>query len=125
MAEFLATRTMPEQAAVIIDEAGQIGARKLLDLLMLIQSRGGRVILSGDTRQHGPVEASDALRVIERYSGLRAAELNDIRRQDPTRANARAERKIIAEYREGGFPRRARSLLGSARKTRRDPRSRA
>ena len=53
----------------------------------------GRVILSGDTRQHGPVEASDALRAIERYSGLRAAELNEIRRQDPTRPRPTLQRK--------------------------------
>jgi hypothetical protein len=58
------------------------------------------VILSGDTRQHGPVEASDALRAIERYSRLRAAELNEVRRQDPERAAEQSERVRITEYRE-------------------------
>ena len=100
VAGFLAMRSMAERAVVIIDEAGQIGARQLLDLLKLVEARGGRVILSGDTRQHGPVEASDALRAIERYSGLRAAELNEIRRQDPARANEQSERARITEYRE-------------------------
>lgn len=100
VAEFLNTRSVPEHAVVVIDEAGQIGARQLLDLLALVEARGGRVILSGDTRQHGPVEASDALRAIERYSGLHAAELSEIRRQDPARANEQAERARIAEYRE-------------------------
>ena len=42
----------------------------MLDLLELIQANAGRVILSGDTRQHGAVEASDALRAIEKYSGI-------------------------------------------------------
>ena len=83
VAEFLDHGSLTDGAVVIVDEAGQIGARQMLDLLTLVESRGGRLILSGDTRQHGPVEASDALRAIERYSELEPAELNDIRRQDP------------------------------------------
>jgi len=72
----------------------------MLALLELAEVRGGRVILSGDTRQHGPIQASDALRAIERYSGLRPAELNIIRRQDPNRAKAERERQNIHGYRE-------------------------
>ena len=41
-----------------------------------------RAQIFADTRQHGAVEASDALRAIEKYSGLKAAELTAIRRQD-------------------------------------------
>jgi ATP-dependent exoDNAse (exonuclease V) alpha subunit len=70
------------------------------DLVRLVQKKGGRLILSGDTRQHGPVEASDALRAIERYSGLRAAELNEIRRQDPARGQGEEEKQRIERYRE-------------------------
>ena len=69
-------------------------------LLRLAQANQGRVILSGDTRQHGAVEASDALRAIEKYSTLRAIELTEIRRQDPARAKTRAEREQIAQYKE-------------------------
>jgi ATP-dependent exoDNAse (exonuclease V) alpha subunit len=69
-------------------------------LIRLVRERGGRLVLCGDTRQHGPVEASDALRAIERYSGLRAAELNQIRRQEPKRGRTPAETKYIREYRE-------------------------
>ncbi|HEV7401951.1 MAG TPA: AAA family ATPase [Chthoniobacteraceae bacterium] len=58
------------------------------------------MILSGDTRQHGPVEASDALRAIERYAGLIPAELNTIRRQDPARGKTIEEQADIASYRE-------------------------
>jgi ATP-dependent exoDNAse (exonuclease V) alpha subunit len=46
------------------------------------------------------VEASDALRAIEKYSGLRAAELKEIRRQDPARARTSAERRQIEQYRQ-------------------------
>lgn len=100
VAEFLQNRSMAAGAIVIVDEAGQIGARQMLALLELAQAHGGRVILSGDTRQHGPVEASDALRAIERYADLRPAELNIIRRQDPDRAKAKHEREKIQTYRK-------------------------
>jgi hypothetical protein len=40
VAEFLATRSMPPQAIVVIDEAGQIGARQMLDLLKLVEAGG-------------------------------------------------------------------------------------
>jgi conjugative relaxase-like TrwC/TraI family protein len=100
VAEFLQKQVMRPGAVVVVDEAGQIGGRQMLALLESVAAHQGRIILSGDTRQHGPVQASDALRAIERYSGLRAAELNAIRRQDPQRAATQRERARIAAYRE-------------------------
>jgi conjugative relaxase-like TrwC/TraI family protein len=86
-------------AVVIVDEAGQIGGQRMLELLSLVQTVKGRVILSGDTHQHGAVEASDALRAIEQYSGLGYAELTNIRRQNPGSAKTRAERQWLEQYR--------------------------
>jgi conjugative relaxase-like TrwC/TraI family protein len=91
---------LAERSVVIVDEAGQLDGRQLLDLIHLVQERNGRLLLCGDTRQHGPVEASDALRAIERYSGLRAAELNRIRRQEPKRGRTAEERQRIRDYRD-------------------------
>jgi len=99
VSEFLTRKSMERGAVVILDEAGQLGARQMQALLCHIQENGGRLIASGDTRQHGAVEASDALRAIEKYSGLQPAELHHIRRQDPQRAATPDERKIIEEYR--------------------------
>jgi conjugative relaxase-like TrwC/TraI family protein len=96
---FLAGRSMPHGAVVLVDEAGQIGGQQMLDLLSFIKERHGRVILSGDTRQHGAVEASDALRAIEKYSGLGWAELTTIRRQNPRTAKNQAERQWLEQYR--------------------------
>jgi hypothetical protein len=79
---------MPPRGVVVVDEAGQIGGRQMHALFELVAANAGRLILSGDTRQHGPVEASDALRAIERYSGLRAAELSD----SPPRPGSRRDR---------------------------------
>lgn len=100
VSEFLTRRDVPPGAVVIVDEAGQIGARQMEQLFQLVHEQGGRLILSGDTRQHGPVEASDALRALERYAGLRAVELTTIRRQDPQHAKDEAERRFVSEYRE-------------------------
>ena len=100
VSEFLAKRQLPRGGVVIVDEAGQIGAKQMQQLLHYVQDNGGRVILSGDTRQHGPVEASDALWAIEKYSGLKPAELKEIRRQDPSRGKTNAERARIAEYKQ-------------------------
>jgi conjugative relaxase-like TrwC/TraI family protein len=100
VSEFLTKQAMPRGAVVIVDEAGQIGAKQMQQLLRYVSDNGGRVILSGDTRQHGAVEASDALRAIEKYSGLRAAELKEIRRQDPARARTSTERRQIEQYRQ-------------------------
>ena len=100
VSECLQRESIPAGAVVIVDEAGQIGGKQMLDLVRLVQKKEGRLILSGDTRQHGPVEASDALRAIERYSGLRAAELNEIRRQDPARGRGEEEKRRIERYRE-------------------------
>ena len=83
---------------VLVDEAGQIGGQQMLELLSMIQTVKGRVILSGDTHQHGAVEASDALRAIEQYSGLGYAELTNIRRQNPGAAKNQSERRWLEQY---------------------------
>jgi len=97
---FLTRRDLPPRAVVLVDEAGQIGGKQMHALLTLVRDRGSRVILSGDTRQHGAVEATDALRAIEKHSGLQPVELTTIRRQNPALAKSAAERQRIKEYRQ-------------------------
>jgi len=100
VANFLLKRELAESAVVVVDEAGQIGGRQMLELLRLARDRNARVILSGDTRQHGAVEASDALFAIERHSGVKPVELHKIRRQDPALGRDYEERKQIKQYRK-------------------------
>jgi len=99
VAEFLSKHEMASGSVVIVDEAGQIGGKQMHELLKFVNDNGGRVILSGDTRQHGAVESSDALRAIERYSGLQPARLTKIRRQNPKLGETKPERKRIKQYR--------------------------
>ena len=97
---FLLKRELADGAAIVVDEAGQIGGRQMSELLRLARERHARVILSGDTRQHGAVEASDALLAIERYSGIKPVQLHTIRRQDPALGRGKKERTQINAYRK-------------------------
>jgi conjugative relaxase-like TrwC/TraI family protein len=99
LASVLEAQFLPPRTTVILDEAGQVGGRELHRLIGLVQGAQGRLILSGDTSQHGAVTASDALRAIERHSGLKPAEIRTIRRQDPALGASLAERRFIRSYR--------------------------
>ncbi len=99
LAHALTTRQLPPKAVVILDEAGQVGGRDLSQLIGLVQAQRGRLILSGDTRQHGAVAASDALRAIEKHARPRVAVLRTIRRQDPAVAQSLEEKRFIRGYR--------------------------
>jgi conjugative relaxase-like TrwC/TraI family protein len=96
---FLSRGSMPRGAVILVDEAGQIGGEQMEKLLLLVKEHDGRLVLSGDTRQHGAVEASDALRAIEKYSGLGFAVLTNIRRQNPETAKDAVERQWLTQYR--------------------------
>src|SRR6266540_2935662 len=100
VASFLPKGEPAERAVVVVDEASQIGGRQMLGLMRLARERNARVILSGDTRQHGAVETSDALRAIERHSGVRPIELHTIRRQDPALGRDADQRTRIRQYRK-------------------------
>lgn len=99
LAGFLKVKQLPRGAVVLVDEAGQIGGRQLHELIGVVAAGAGRLILSGDTRQHGAVAASDALCAIERHAGLKPAIIRQIRRQDPTRGASAGERAFIRRYR--------------------------
>jgi hypothetical protein len=60
---------------LLVDEAGQISGKDMRALLAKAQADGLRVVLSGDTRQHGAVQASNALEAIERFASPTKAEL--------------------------------------------------
>lgn len=64
-----------------IDEAGLLGTRTLHDVFQLAEKVDARVVLSGDSRQHGSVERGDSLRLLEQHAGIVPAEVTEIRRQ--------------------------------------------
>ncbi len=66
---------------LIVDEAGMISGRQMESLLRLAERARARVLFSGDTRQIQSVEASDALRILERESHMKSLSLNAVQRQ--------------------------------------------
>ncbi|MDP1797534.1 MAG: AAA family ATPase, partial [Planctomycetaceae bacterium] len=64
-----------------IDEAGLLGTRTLHDVFQLAEKADARIVLSGDSRQHGSVERGDSLRLLEEHAGIVPAEVTEIRRQ--------------------------------------------
>jgi ATP-dependent exoDNAse (exonuclease V) alpha subunit len=87
--------------ALIVDEAGMVSGRQMSELLKLADQQSARIIFSGDTKQIRSVEASDALRVLERESQLRSVSLSEVQRQ-----STQGYREAIHELRrdpERGF----------------------
>jgi conjugative relaxase-like TrwC/TraI family protein len=66
---------------LIVDEAGMISGRQIESLLRLAERAHARVLFSGDTRQIQSVEASDALRILERESHMKSVALTAVQRQ--------------------------------------------
>jgi len=84
VARLLADEKMQAQArgnVLWIDEAGLLGVRTMKRVFDLADKLDARVVLSGDDRQHGSVEAGAALRLLESEAGLVPAEIVQIRRQ--------------------------------------------
>lgn len=69
---------------ILIDEAGQVGARTMCDIFALAENINARVLLSGDRFQHGSVERGAALRLLESKAGIVPAEVTSIQRQTGT-----------------------------------------
>jgi len=66
---------------ILIDEAGLLGVREMWQVMKLA-GNSTRVILTGDAEQHAPVARGDAFRLLQKYAGLKVAELTEIRRQE-------------------------------------------
>lgn len=77
VSSFLAgTVELDSNSVVIADEAGQVGGEDMARMLAIVKTAGARVILSGDTRQHGSVARSSALMAIQKYASPHTAELS-------------------------------------------------
>jgi conjugative relaxase-like TrwC/TraI family protein len=66
---------------LIVDEAGMVSGRQMEGLLKVAEREHARVVFSGDTRQIQSVEASDALRILERESQMKGVSLTGVQRQ--------------------------------------------
>jgi conjugative relaxase-like TrwC/TraI family protein len=86
---------------LIVDEAGMISGRQMEAILKLVESQHARILFSGDTRQISSVEASDALRILERESQLKSVSLTGVQRQ--SNAQYRDAIQTLRDSPERGF----------------------
>ncbi|MGL6075195.1 MAG: MobF family relaxase [Fimbriiglobus sp.] len=84
VAKLLVDQKLQEQVrgqVLWIDEAGLLGTQAMRQVFQLAESHDCRVILSGDTRQHGAVARGAVLKILEEQAGLPVAEVKEIQRQ--------------------------------------------
>ena len=86
---------------LVVDEAGMISGRQMDGILRLAEQRQARIVFSGDTRQIQSVEASDALRILERESQLKSVSLTGVQRQ--SHAQYRDAVQTLRQSPEQGF----------------------
>lgn len=87
--------------ALIVDEAGMLSGRQMSELFRLAERESLRLIFSGDTMQIQSVEASDALRILEKESQLKSVSLTQVQRQ--TSAEYREAIEELRRNPERGF----------------------
>jgi conjugative relaxase-like TrwC/TraI family protein len=86
---------------LIVDEAGMISGRQMEGILQLAEQQQARILFSGDTRQIQSVEASDALRLLERESQMKGVSLTGVQRQ--TQVQYRDAIETLRHSPEQGF----------------------
>jgi conjugative relaxase-like TrwC/TraI family protein len=99
--EDYAGRTSLRGKVLVVDEAGMVSGRQMEGLLRLAERENARILFSGDTRQIQSVEASDALRILERESCMKSVSLTGVQRQ--TQAEYRDAIQTLRQSPEQGF----------------------
>jgi len=91
--------TLTDRHVVVVDEASMVGSRSL-DLVQRYADRAGaKVVLVGDFRQTGSIDAGGALRTLSREIGAQTIELTTNRRQ--AAIDQAWERKALVQLRNG------------------------
>lgn len=66
---------------VFLDEASLVGNRQMAQLFAVLKRVDARAVLVGDIRQHSAVEAGSPFRALQKWSGLKVAEITEVVRQ--------------------------------------------
>jgi conjugative relaxase-like TrwC/TraI family protein len=92
--------TLDPQTVVVVDESGMADDADLARLVLAVERSGASLVLVGDHRQLAAVGPGGALAaLLERRADLVVTLDGNVRQQDP------AERKALAELRDGSVPR--------------------
>ena len=86
LAQFLVNKKLQESAkgqVVWLDEAGMVGTKDMSALFEIADKQDMRVILTGDTKQHGAIRRGDAMRLLSQRAGINVVEVKEVQRQKP------------------------------------------
>lgn len=85
---------------LLLDEAGLCGLKDMSEVLSLSKKLGFRCVLSGDTRQHAPVQ-HEALSILEKQAQVQTVTVNKIMRQKPEAYRAAIQKLAVGRTLEG------------------------
>lgn len=64
-----------------LDEGGMIGNKTMNKVINIAKDQNARILITGDIKQHASVERGDALRIMQRFGGVKPASISKIQRQ--------------------------------------------
>lgn len=76
--EFQATA---HKRIIVLDEAGLLSVSRMQSLFDIAKKQKARIVLVGDTGQHGPIERGNALAILKKHAGLTPATITENFRQ--------------------------------------------
>ncbi len=79
--ESVGSSGIPRGAYIILDEAGLVSVKMMTRLFRLCENEGHRLAMIGDFKQHAPVEAGGAFRLLTQSGVVESLRLSEIRRQ--------------------------------------------
>lgn len=82
LAGFLHTVNKPVDAntVILLDESAVVGARQMAQLMKIVETTGSRLVMAGDTKQTGAIEAGKPFAQLQR-AGMQTIRLSEIQRQ--------------------------------------------
>jgi conjugative relaxase-like TrwC/TraI family protein len=88
---------LTETHVLVLDEAGQLGARQAIRVLELSRATGARVILLGDDKQTGAIEQGKPFWLLQRL-GMTTAHLTESMRQQTRSMKAAVTQARLGDY---------------------------
>jgi conjugative relaxase-like TrwC/TraI family protein len=88
---------LTEKHVLVLDEAGQLGARQAVRMLEISRATGARVILVGDDKQTGAIEQGKPFWLLQKL-GMTTAHMTESMRQQTRSMKAAVTQARLADY---------------------------
>jgi len=105
VAELLISKKLQESVKdgwMWLDEGGMIGNKTMNKVINIAEEQNARILITGDIKQHASVERGDALRILQKFGGIKPASISKIQRQKNTDYRS-AIKSLSLGHIENGF----------------------